>query len=323
MTRTGLSIGIAMATYNGSAYVGEQLKSIEQQTRPPDGLVIVDDRSADETADIVTGFLAGTALAWKLHRNSQREGIPRVFETALAMTRKYDVIALCDQDDVWHPEKLARIEEIFATQADVGLVFSEAEVVDATLRHLGWLAALSGDSARRLRVGDGLRVLIRRNIVTGATMAIRSSLLPTLLPIPTSWIHDGWMAVVAAAQRTGIYYIAEPLIKYRQHGQNCVGIEQGNIRSLLARERGQKHVYYQRQLARYAALWERLNQRAGSPASSLSLVKLKVAHLRARQRAAEAGVLLKIALVAGEFLPLRYFRFSNGFASVARELCVW
>ena len=312
-----------MATYNGALYVAQQLRSIEEQSRPPDELIVVDDQSSDRTVEIIKETVARGKIRCTLHCNAERQGIPNVFETALRLCHSHDIIALCDQDDLWLPEKLATIERIFLSRPEVEVVFSNAEVVDGTLRHIRPLLALGRRTARRLREGDGLRVLISRNIATGATMAFRSRLLPGCLPLSAVWIHDGWIASLAAARKAPIYYIPDALIQYRQHGSNYVGAGGGSLLSLIRTERANKNFYYDRQLARYTALRDRLTQDADSPASSLALLDRKLAHLNARREAANAGLFRKLLLVGLELLRLRYFRLSRGFASASRELCVW
>lgn len=107
MAAPKLSISVAMCTYNGSAFLQEQLDSIAAQTRLPDELVICDDGSSDSTVDIVERFAHGVSFRVQLFRNPQNLGSTRNFEQAMRLCTG-DLIALSDQDDVWMPEKLAR-----------------------------------------------------------------------------------------------------------------------------------------------------------------------------------------------------------------------
>src|SRR5688572_4651531 len=125
-----------MCTYNGEAYLLAQLQSIAAQTSPPDELVICDDGSTDATVDIAQAFAAGVPFPVRLYTNERTVGSTKNFEKAIGLCTG-DVIALADQDDVWRPEKLARIAAALAAAPDVGLVFSDADVVDAASRSLG------------------------------------------------------------------------------------------------------------------------------------------------------------------------------------------
>src|SRR6266550_1879624 len=126
-----------MCTYNGSLYLREQLDSIMRQTRLPDELVICDDCSVDETRQIIEDFASVAPFPVHLHVNEQNLGSTKNFEKAISLCEG-DAIALADQDDVWNPFKLDRIETVLNSSPKVGLVFSDAEVVDEKLKPLGY-----------------------------------------------------------------------------------------------------------------------------------------------------------------------------------------
>jgi len=197
-----MKVSVALCTYNGGRFLREQLDSIAAQTRLPDELVVSDDRSADGTRQLVESFAAAAPFPVSLHVNEVNVGSTRNFDHAIKLCGG-DVIALCDQDDVWLPEKLRRCEEVFAADADIGLVFSDAEVVGADLSPTGrrlWEWTFTRGVRRDLR-RDAFGALLRHNIVTGATLAFRSRFKPLALPIPADLhvIHDAWIAVVVAA----------------------------------------------------------------------------------------------------------------------------
>src|SRR5271165_5482550 len=103
------TISVAMTTYNGERFLSEQLRSIAAQQRLPDELVVADDHSADRTWEIVTDFARTAPFPVRLHRNEPRLGWRGNFMSVLARCES-DLIALCDQDDVWEPTKLAIAE---------------------------------------------------------------------------------------------------------------------------------------------------------------------------------------------------------------------
>src|SRR5918997_119590 len=199
---------VAMCTYNGARFVAEQLASVAAQTRPPDELVVCDDGSADETRELVGEFAARAPFPVRLSVNERNLGSTRNFGRAISLSAG-DLIALSDQDDVWHPEKLEKLEARFDARPSVGLVFTDAELVDERLR---------------VRRGRALDVLLPGWSVTGATMAFRADFRDLVLDIPEdlALIHDGWIALMVAAV-SEIDYIAEPLIQYRQHPRQQVG----------------------------------------------------------------------------------------------------
>lgn len=189
---------IAMCTFNGGSYVKQQLESIAAQTRAPDELVVCDDCSTDETIQILEEFSRSALFPVGIFVNEQTLGSTKNFERAASLCQG-DLIAFSDQDDVWMPEKLALLEAEFLNHPDVGLVFSDAELVDEELRPLGslmWNEVGFREREKNLvKKGRALDVFLPGWSVTGATMAFRSRFVEVILPIPTDlpMIHDGWI----------------------------------------------------------------------------------------------------------------------------------
>ena len=105
-----MKISVAMCTFNGGPFLGEQLQSIAAQDRPPDELVICDDGSTDETLDAVGRFARSVPLPVRLEINRQRLGSSANFAKAVGMCRG-DWIFLADQDDFWPKGKVRRMLE--------------------------------------------------------------------------------------------------------------------------------------------------------------------------------------------------------------------
>ena len=101
-------ISVALCTYNGAKYLGEQLESILNQTRSVNEIVICDDRSTDATADIVKAFQDKAPFPIYFYRNDSQLGSTKNFEKCLQLCQG-DIIFLCDQDDSWMPEKVEKL----------------------------------------------------------------------------------------------------------------------------------------------------------------------------------------------------------------------
>jgi glycosyltransferase involved in cell wall biosynthesis len=226
---SGVRTAVVLCTYNGARFVSEQLGSVLRQTRLPDELIMVDDASVDETMRLLEDFrwqaeklgVHGVAV-----RNSANLGYVANFEFATSLAQA-ELIFLCDQDDVWHREKIARMVEVFLARPALSLLHTNARLVDANGAdmHCSLFEALevTADELVSEHAGAGFEALLRRNLVTGATTAFRSGLLRDARPFPDCWVHDEWLAIVAAA--TGqIDCMEEPLIDYRQHGANQIGV---------------------------------------------------------------------------------------------------
>ncbi len=328
-----MRISVAMCTYNGASFLREQLDSISSQARPPDELVICDDCSIDETAEIIEAFAARASFPVHLHVNERNLGSTKNFERAIRLCDG-DIIALSDQDDVWHAQKLLRLEHEFARSPHVGLVFTDAEVSDENLRSLGstlWQRVDFNARERQLfRAGKGLLVLLDHNVVTGATMAFRAAFKNLILPIPLGRgvIHDGWIAMLIAAF-ADVSFIDEPLIKYRQHANQQVGAvetaglapENVPVGELWSAAKQTRPADYLAELNWLIPLRERLSAREGQIKCSeaFQVLRDRTTHLQTRA-ALPASRLRRAPVVARELLKHRYHLYSRGFYSAAKDL---
>ena len=221
------TVSVALCTYNGSAHLSAQLASILAQTRLPDELIVGDDCSTDSTVQILEQFAARAPFSVQITVNERNLGSSRNFSETMARCRG-DFIALCDQDDVWLPSKLQRLIAVLEAWPDVGLVFSDAQLVDDELKPLGrrlWEITFPDHEHRQFREGRWLDILYVHEVVTGATMAFRSSLREIVLPVPSlpTIIHDGWSAFIIGTVAT-LAFVSEPLILYRQHAAQQMGV---------------------------------------------------------------------------------------------------
>jgi glycosyltransferase involved in cell wall biosynthesis len=214
-----------MATYNGARFIREQLSSIAAQTLLPAELVVTDDGSSDETVRIVRAFADTAPFPVRVHQNADNLGFRGNFMHAVALCTS-DVIALCDQDDVWEPHKLERAVAPFA-ESDVVLAYHEAWLIDADGARMG-LARLHGAPARTpalslfpLNNPYGFSMLFRREFLALSDLWPRSI---DNLDSHQRMAHDQWLFFLACALGT-IAFIDEPLAGYRQHGANTYGIE--------------------------------------------------------------------------------------------------
>ena len=264
-TTTPATVSVALCTRNGERYIVEQLESILLQTPSPIQIVISDDGSTDATLERVRAVIAehsatGAILPrFDILENPRPLGVTANFAQAVERCDG-DVIVLCDQDDVWHPHRLAAGLEALE-HADVTLVFSDAELVDGSGAPLGrrLLDSLEipADDRQQLVSGRAAPLLLRRNLVTGATVLFRRSLLRHALPLPSSWVHDEWLAIIAACI-SRIRLVPEPLVDYRQHGANEIGVAAPTLSRKIRRvlqPRGSRNAELSE---KFELLWERL-----------------------------------------------------------------
>lgn len=331
-----MKISIALCTYNGEKYLLEQLKSIASQTRKPDELVVCDDKSTDTTLDILHSFKEKCGFQVRIYENDSNVGTIRNFEKAIRLCEG-DVIALSDQDDVWKTNKLEMIAATFEKNPDVGYVFSDAELVDERLIPFHKRLWKSVGFHRRLYkeflAGEQYLCLLRQHIVTGATMAFKSSLRSLLFPFPTDtiWIHDGWIALIASAVGKYGLPLPEPLILYRQHTAQQIGVPESvtsatiDMEFLNVKTNLEKLVHYWD--ASYQFLKERLlyiNQNyridVATSIKQLEFLEQRKLHFKNRILICSATGLRKIRLIYEEAKSGRYKRFANSWSSIIRDL---
>lgn len=325
-------ISVALGTHNGADYLAEQLGSILAQTRAVDEIVLSDDASRDGTVELAERLVVehrertGPVVPeLRVLRNDPPLGVTANFEQALAEASG-DLIALCDQDDVWRPDRIERALAALEARPGVELVASDARLVDGAgapldLRLFETLGIDEQAVARLERTP--FDELLRRNLLTGATMLVRRELVARARPFPSSWVHDEWLAMVAATGG-GVAVVPEPLIDYRQHGANQIGVTKLRIDGKLGRLRAPRTARNARLLARAADLAARLPaivvaRDPDAPRAVERAVADKLEHERARS-ALPAGRLARLAPVLREWRTGRYVRYGRGPQDVLRDL---
>ncbi len=311
------TISVALCTHNGARYVREQVESILRQTYPVTEIVLSDDASTDDTVAVVESAVAGSGVALVVIRNSPALGVVANFEQATAACTG-DYIALCDQDDVWMPSKLAEL--VGSLIAGAMLVHSDAVLVDQYLVPVGALLdSLEATPAERRELTDGrsYSTFLRRNLVTGATVLFRRELLESARPFPRSWVHDEWLAIVAAAQGfTHLHWL--PLIQYRQHGGNQIGAVKPTLGYKIGKLLEPRTNRNASLVERATALVERLETLDIAP-DRLALARGKLAHERSRNSLPRVR-LLRVPPIVAAVIAGRYSRFSRGLMDAARDL---
>ncbi len=228
-----------MATYNGERFLQEQLDSLARQTLLPCELVVCDDGSTDGTLDILHRFASKAPFPVRIHQNEERLGHGRNFLRAASLCSG-ELIAFCDQDDVWLDHKLERCADLFS-EAGCVLVIHSGQVVDESLKPLGRRTP----SARRTTCLDAENSLgwhslsSRLGMSPGFACVFRSNLLGQVPPAPPLVSpgrgHEYWL--LFAAEVTGsVALVPDVLVLYRQHGNNTAGFRarpNGGLRSVF------------------------------------------------------------------------------------------
>lgn len=221
---------ILLATYNGAQYLPQLLASLDRQADQNWRLLARDDGSSDETVAMLRAWGRDKGARFVLLEDEQKGlGATGNFN-ALMQSCDADYFLLCDQDDVWLEDKVARLgAEIREQESKEGartplIVHTDLIVVDHALNTIA-KSFWDYQKIRMLPEKDPWKLMTLQNTVTGCAMIGNAALLKAALPIPEQAIaHDWWLAMICALQGR-ITRLDGPSIFYRQHVGNVFGAQ--------------------------------------------------------------------------------------------------
>ena len=228
-------IEILLATYNGEKYLEEQLASIENQTYKNWRLRVHDDQSVDATWRILKDFQKKHGEEKViLKKNIPASGGSKNNFIGLIQASDADYMMCCDQDDVWHKDKIEKtyrrmrqMEKRYGKDLPL-LVYTDLKVVDSDLNEID----PSFHACMNLRTDSKLYYEMIQNQVTGCTMMLSGAFKDYMNRVKNAEyivMHDHWLAVIALVFGK-MSYLDQVTMDYRQHGDNVVGAQ--NARSL-------------------------------------------------------------------------------------------
>jgi glycosyltransferase involved in cell wall biosynthesis len=220
-------VSVVIATYNGARFIRQQLESIIAQTYNNLEIIVVDDASTDATVTIVDDYTRQDDRI-KLVTARENLGFLKNFERGVLASRG-EYVALSDQDDIWLPEK---IEIMMRERGDHGLVYCNSELIDENGNSLGIKLTdlknlIDFDSPINYTVGG---------TASGHAMIVKRHIIIESLPWPPMVTHDYWIGFVATFT-SPLKFVNQPLVKYRQHDANVVGITAGGAKATPKRKK--------------------------------------------------------------------------------------
>ncbi len=204
-------VSVAMASYNGERYIKEQIESILQNLTEEDELIISDDGSKDATLDIIRSYRDARVKLIE----GPASGVVKNFENALLHCTG-DYIFLCDQDDIWAPDKLTTVFPLLSSHL---LVCHNADIYDQNS------GEIVGDVQSQVGARDTFVANLWKNSFIGCCMAFRRELLEIALPFPKEayiHVHDWWLSLLAL-RHGSVVFEPRSLIRYRIHDTNTLG----------------------------------------------------------------------------------------------------
>ncbi len=204
-------VSVILCTYNGASYLPEQLDSVLGQSYPNLEILISDDASTDSTPALLERYAAADHRI-RLYHQPVNAGFTANFNKA-ALLATGDWLAFCDQDDIWHADKISRL--LTGCRPGSPLVYCNSiRFSDAP----SW--AVKSDPHYRRFSGRDSRKLAIFNTISGHALMIRKELAPLVFPVEKGIMYD-WLAGVTAAANGGVSYVPEILVLQRVHGSNA------------------------------------------------------------------------------------------------------
>lgn len=215
-------VSVAMATYNGEKYIEEQLKTILNQLRPEDEVIVSDDGSTDRTLEIVNNLRDKRIKVF----NGPKNGVKQNFGNAISKcSGRY--VFLADQDDIWLNNKVAVMLEEFRKK-DCTCVVHDAEVFDSKTDKTLYKSFFEWRGSR-----SGIWKNIWKNSYIGCCMAFTSDMKEYILPIPNDIeMHDQWIGIMCEKFGKSVF-LPEVLLRYRRHDGNQSDMNRHGICRML------------------------------------------------------------------------------------------
>ena len=224
---------VLLTAYNGSKHLPALLDSLLSQTDPDFSVLLQDDGSEDETVSLLTDLCRKDQRFSFGAEQGQHLGAAGNFLSLVRQTDA-DYVLMCDQDDLWEPEKIAVLKKAMRdleaeygtntpllVHSDCSLISEEGEPIgNSFFRHQGWDPK-----------AVTLPPLLVQNNVTGCTLIMNAPLRRLIASHARAkdlFMHD-WFIALTAASFGKIRFMDQPLTRYRQHGDNTIGASSNNL----------------------------------------------------------------------------------------------
>lgn len=213
-------VSMIVLCYNQARFVTETLESVRAQTYKPTQLIILDDRSSDDSVAVIESWLQKNGIDCTFIRHQKNQGICISLNEALShATGKY--ISMIASDDVWLPDKISRQVEIMESQPDkVGVLYSDAFQIDEHGNALTDMFIAAHRSLPEMPKGQILDTLLEGNFIPGMTTLIRRSCFDKVGLYDETLPWEDWDMWMRIARHHSFIYSPVPSAKYRTHDQS-------------------------------------------------------------------------------------------------------
>ncbi len=280
-----MTTSVCMAVYNGERFIREQLLSIANQTCRPDEVILCDDGSTDGTIEIIEAFLNEHHLtdSWKLYRSEQNKGYPGNFYYAISLCTG-DVVYLADQDDIWHKQKIEKMNLILSQEKEMKVIACKFGLIDETGGNIRTLMAPThaGDTGTRRQIS--IADVFYKCEWPGMVMAFRREWYQRTCAVNgQSKIPHDFMIAACAAETGQFVQLDEELAWHRRH-ENNAGEEEHRLRRLLNKSRKLREIEKYLDILKHFEQEKALHTEEGNNA-----LKRKLKAMQGRYSALQSG----------------------------------
>lgn len=227
-----MKISVAMATYNGEKYIEKQLTSICKQSQQVNEIVIIDDHSSDQTVKVIDEIITlYPQIDFKIQKNDHNIGYINNFRKAIKLCTG-DIIFLCDQDDIWHSNKVEEMTHIMERDQRIKVLGSSFSFIDGEGKTFEMKKQknksnhnmIAGNIKDNEIVKMSLERLVFHNFCQGCALAITKEISQAFIRENNVSLPHDWQISLLGSISEGTYFYNKPLFYYRIHNNNTLGV---------------------------------------------------------------------------------------------------
>lgn len=314
-----MKTSVVLCAYNGEMFILDQLNSILNQSTLPDEIILVNDCSTDETHSILCNFIKKQKISCKYVVNESNMGVAYSFAKGIEYVSN-DIIIFSDQDDIWMPNRVYRIKEEFSKYKKMEVFFSNGWLIDSESNLIkGSLFSSFGfDFFLRFlfKIGFCDFVLTKKFVVTGATMAVKTTFAKSFYKTKNNHLHDMFLSVLSSHLKT-INFTNEKLIYYRIHQNQTVGVSsKKQTKNFLGHKIDLGKKYFD-DLLFFDDIFNLLSNRFKLIPR---FIETKKRHKMIRLGLKNKNIFNRLIIIHEELFNLNYFFFSYGLKSYLRDI---